>query len=58
MLERKTNLELIELAASTGAPSELELELAERLGMAITEIDRLTQHIARLETADGKDTRG
>lgn len=58
MLEQKTDVELVELAASSQAPSKLELELAERLGMAVAEIDRLVQHIDRLEAADGKDARG
>lgn len=49
MLEDKTNVELIEGAISSGAPTPMELELAERLQAAIEELDRLTAAVVRPE---------
>ena len=57
MLDKKTNHELITDAIEAVEPTEVELELADRLMRAIDEIDRLALALATLRGIDsGPDT--
>lgn len=55
MISALTNLAIVSLVAATAAPTELELELAERLGESMREVDILAARIRAGEKPVGND---
>ena len=56
MIDEMTNPALVEYVKSDMDATETELELADRLAVAITEIEELVREVRELQAAHGANT--